>query len=478
MTVIETLAALRPDYDCVVVGAGPAGMAAAAEAAGHGLSTLLVDEAATPGGQIYRAITETPLTDRAVLGADYWRGAALVEAFRRGGADYLAGASVWHLDAQLNLALSLGGRSATLRARQVILATGAVERPFPVKGWTLPGVMSVGAAQTLLKSSGLLAEGRVVIAGTGPLLWLLASQYVAAGRPPSLILDTTPAANWRAAASRLPGFLASLYFRKGLRLMARVRRAVPVVSGVTAIEIEGEADHASAVLYRRGGRTHRVAADHVLLHQGVTPNVNLAGAVGCALRWDEAQACFVPDTDGWGRSSLPGITVAGDGAGIGGAETAALRGRLAGLAAAAALDRIDAARRDGMAAPVRADLARAGRGRAFLDHLYRPAGHFRRAHDEALACRCEEVTGQQLRDTAALGVPGPNQMKALLRCGMGPCQGRLCGLTVVETIAAARGVSPAEVGYYHLRSPVKPVTVAEFAAMPASEAERKAVVRG
>ncbi len=474
---LDALDALRPDYDLVVVGAGPAGLSAASEAARHRLSVLLVDEAPSPGGQIYRAVTETPLQNRAVLGPDYWRGEAIAASFAASGADYLPQATVWHLDAERCIGLSLNGHAATVTAGRVVLATGALERPFPVPGWTLPGVMSVGAAQTLLKSSGIVAQGRVVLAGCGPLLWLLASQYLAAGHPPTAILDTTPAGNWRAALGAAGGFLRSPYLRKGLGLMLRVRRTVKVIGGVTGLSIEGTEAHATSVTYRRSGQDARIAVDHVLLHQGVTPNVNLANAAGCAFVWDEEQACFRPTVDDWGNSSLDGIAIAGDGAGIGGAEIAACAGQLAGLEAARVLGRIDEAERDRLAAPSRERMRLYGRGRAFLDRLYRPAPHFRQAHDDAVACRCEEVTGRQIREAVTMGVPGPNQLKAMYRCGMGPCQGRLCGLTVVETIAAARGVSPAEVGYYRLRTPVKPLTLAELASMPASEADRKAVVR-
>jgi len=116
-------------------------------------------------------------------------------------------------------------------------------------------------------------------------------------------------------------------------------------------------------------------------------------------------------------------------------------------------------------------------GRAFLDMLYQPAPQFRRPVGDTIVCRCEEVTAKQIRDTADLGCEGPNQMKAFLRCGMGPCQGRLCGLTVTELIAEQRKSTPAEVGYYRLRPPVKPITLAELASLPISESERKAVER-
>jgi bacterioferritin-associated ferredoxin len=259
--------------------------------------------------------------------------------------------------------------------------------------------------------------------------------------------------------------------------MARMRRAVKVVPGVTELEVEGEAP--LRVRWTcAGGTVGAIEADHVLLHQGVVPNINLAAAAGCALAWNEAQVCWQPETDALGNTSLPGIAMAGDGAGIGGAEIAAMRGRIAALAAAEALGKIsheDCAR---LVAKERSAMRRFERGRAFLDALYRPARTFRLGAPEAMACRCEEVSVARVRETvAALKVQGPNQLKAFLRCGMGPCQGRFCGLTVSEIIADVRGVSPAEVGYYRLRPPVKPITLAELAGMKKTEADVRAVVR-
>lgn len=464
------VAALRDSYDIAIIGSGPAGMAAAAEAGGRGLSVLLLDENPGLGGQVHRGVEASPLAAVPALAGIPAAGRALATAAVAAEVEFLPGATAWHLDSARSLGVSAGGAARMITARRVIIATGAQERPMPVPGWTLPGVMSVGAAQTLLKAQGLVPEGRVVIAGCGPLVWLYAAQLVVAGSPPALLLDTTPRANWRAALPHLPAFLRSPYLRKGLALVARVRRAVRVVSGVGALTIVARGGTLDVAW--PGGS---VAADRVLLHQGVVPQLNLAQAAGCAVAWDAAQACFAPLTDGWGDTDLPGIAIAGDTAGIGGAEAAEASGRLVALEALRALGVLDAAARDTAAAPHRAAQARWLRGRAFLDVLYRPAAAFRVAAPEAIACRCEEVTGAALRDAVRLGATGPNQAKAFLRCGMGPCQGRLCMLTVVETIAAARGVDPATLAPLRIRPPVKPVTLAEIAAMESTEAERAAV---
>jgi bacterioferritin-associated ferredoxin len=274
-----------------------------------------------------------------------------------------------------------------------------------------------------------------------------------------------------------PPSSGSPYARKGAPLLLRARRgAARVVGGVDGLHVAREGS-GLLLFWVRGGREDAAPFDTVLLHHGVTPNLNLARAAGCELDWHDGNACFVPRTDGWGRTTVPGVLLAGDGAGIGGAEAAALGGRIAALAALAELGAVGEGERDARAAPLRVARARWLRGRPFLDALYRPAPRFRAAAPDAIACRCEEVTGAQVSEAARLGATGPNQLKAWLRCGMGPCQGRMCGLTVTETIAAARGVSPAAVGYLRLRTPVRPVTLAQVAALPRSEAERRAVER-
>ncbi|ARP87513.1 FAD/NAD(P)-dependent oxidoreductase [Bordetella genomosp. 9] len=472
--------------DVLVIGAGPAGLAAATQAANLGLSALLVDEQPAPGGQIYRAITTTPLKDRRVLGDDYWHGASLIAPFHESGAAYEPGATVWAVarhtaPAQaegFEVAYSVAGEARLAHARHIVLATGAQERPFPIPGWTLPGVVTAGAAQILLKQAGMAPDRRAVLAGCGPLLYLIAWQYLNAGVRLQALLDTTPPGRAMAALPHAIDFLRSPYFSKGLKLLRAVKARVPVIRHVSALRALGEHGHLTAVSFRSGdGPESTMDADHLMLHQGVVPNINLSNAAGVGHRWNDALACWEPVVDEWGATDVPGISIAGDGAGIAGARAAEERGRLAALQAAVALGRIDPAQRDRAAGHARAALTRATRGRAFFDTLYRPADNFRRPTGDTIVCRCEEVTAAQICDTVKLGVQGPNQMKSFLRCGMGPCQGRFCGLTVTELIADARGVAPAEVGYYRLRFPTKPLTLGELASLPQTDEGRQAVVR-
>jgi NADPH-dependent 2,4-dienoyl-CoA reductase/sulfur reductase-like enzyme len=469
-------ASRRDRYDVVVIGAGPAGLAATATAARAGLSTLLLDENAGPGGQVWRSISSTPVKSRAMLGDDYWAGEPIVQAARASGAEIIHRATVWSLDRNLEIGVSIGGGSTVVGARRVIIATGAQERPFPIPGWTLPGVMTAGAAQTMLKSSGLVPDGRTIIAGQGPLLWLLAAQILRLGGRIDRVLDTTVRSNYLTALPHALAFMTSSYFMKGLAMMREVRAKVPVMTGVTELAADGDG-RLAAVSYVARGKHETMPADLLLLHQGVVPNVNLAMAAGVDHRWDERELCWSPVLDADGASSIEGIAIAGDGAGIGGAQAAIWRGRIAARSAIAALAP-EAATKLEPVASLRAELARAERGRAFIDTLFQPARRFRIPAGDTIVCRCEEITAQEILDSVAIGATGPNQLKAYRRTGMGPCQGRLCGLTVTELMAEARGKTPQEIGYYRLRAPVKPITLSELASLPKTEAATQAVVRG
>jgi hypothetical protein len=177
--------------DIIIIGAGPAGLSAAFTAAGYGLDVLVVDEQPSPGGQIYRNIERASEHTMTILGMDYGQGLALIERFRASQAEYLGNAIVWRIDPSGNICFSRKGQSMEINARHILIATGAMERPVPFAGWTLPGVMSVGAVDANFKSSNLLPRGPVVLAGSGPLLLSTAGHLVSCGVAVTAVLDTT-----------------------------------------------------------------------------------------------------------------------------------------------------------------------------------------------------------------------------------------------------------------------------------------------
>lgn len=252
---------------------------------------------------------------------------------------------------------------------------------------------------------------------------------------------------------------------KGFSLLRELKSAgIPIYSAVSALRAHADdSGSLSGVEFRVGSQTRKLSCRSLLIHQGVVPNVQLTRALGLTHHWHELQQCWHPRCDEWGQSSTPEIFVAGDGAGIAGALAAEHRGTLAALEIAHQLDALSAAERDREAAPARRALVREQAIRPFLDALYQPAREFLSPANETVVCRCEEVTAAELRQMAREGCRGPNQTKAFCRSGMGPCQGRLCGLTVSQILAEQHGVPVDEVGYYQIRMPIKPLTLGELA---------------
>ncbi len=453
-------------FDLVVVGAGPAGLAAATEAAALGLSAVVIDEQPEPGGQIYRAVERAVRGPAAAaLGDDFRHGLGVVEAFRASGAAYRPGLQAWQMEPTGEVLASDGRRSTSYTGARTLVAVGATERPVPVPGWTLPGVMTVGAGQIMLKASGAMPEGDCWVAGSGPLPLLYVSQILAAGGRIAGYIDTTPGGNRLAALPHLFGALRNYpYLRKGLELRRRLRRSGIPIHAADAVEAAGDGK-VERVRFRHGGSWTEQPCDLLLLHEGVVPNVHVTMAIGCAHDWDDRQRCFRPRRDEWGRTDVAAILVAGDCGGIEGAQAAELDGRLVALGAAADLGRIDAAERDRRAVPLRRELGRHLPIRAFLDTLFQPRPDVLSPADPVIVCRCESITAAQVRQTVAIGAVGPNQAKSFIRCGMGPCQGRLCGLTVTNIIAEATGRLPGEVGFFRIRPPLKPLTLGELAAL-------------
>lgn len=454
-------AAAPARFDLGIIGAGPAGLAAAQEARAQGLSVVVLDEGAAPGGQIWRNVAASSPAQLRVLGPDYARGSAAVQAFLACGAEYRPETTVWHieaLDPGFRLSVSGQGGSRAVLAERLLVASGALERPMPLPGWTLPGVTTLGALQILQKTSGLVATDGVLI-GCGPLLFLVAAQMVDAGQPPRAIVETVPFGNYLRALPRFPRALFGLsYLLKGGAMLWRILRAgVPIHRGATGIVLEGEGALA-AVRFTAGGRAHRIETTSAALHHGVVPNPQITRLMRCEHVWDAGQHCFRPVLDAWGESSCPGLHVAGDGGGIRGAKSAALAGRLAVLGIVRAMGRpVRGARR------LRAALWRDAQVRPFLETIYAPVPEALAPADATVICRCEEITAGSLRAAIAGNAAGPNQLKSFLRVGMGPCQGRVCGLAVTQMIADQRGQSPDEVGYFRIRPPLKPLALSELA---------------
>lgn len=452
-------------YDFIVIGAGPAGLAAAATAREHGLSTLVLDEQAEPGGQIYRAVERADARHVAAFGEDYRRGQDLVQEFRASGAQYRPGATVWNVDRDLTVSIVADGRATQVRGKRLLIATGAMERPVAIPGWTLPGVMGAGAADVLLKSAQMVPSGRVVLAGSGPLLLLVACHMLEHGVQVRALLETTKFSDYLKALPEIPGALKkSDYLLRGLSMRRQIRKAgIPTYQGVRDLEALG-AGKVEKVRFTCGGDSRELAVDTLLVHEGVVPSTQITRMLNCEHAWDEVQRYWHPVVDAWGNTSASGVAVAGDGGRVCGAKTAEAAGRLAALDAACRLKGLSRQQRDWAARPHQQLQAEEGAIRPFLNRLFPPNPQaLVPPQDETLVCRCEEITAGQIRHSVAMGNHAPGPVKVHTRSGMGPCQGRMCGLTIAEIIADCLKVSVPDVDYFNIRPPVKPVTLGQIA---------------
>lgn len=454
----------KPGPVVVVIGAGPAGARAAERLVAAGLRPVVVDEGRRGGGQIYRRQPEAfqrPAEE--LYGFEAGKAAALHRDFDAlaGRVDYRPETLAWHLqDGAVHLARD--GRSTAIRYDALVLATGATDRVMPVPGWTRPGVFSLGGAQIALKAQACAIGGRVVFLGTGPLLYLVAYQYAKAGARVEAVLDTSPwtrrLAAMPALASR-PAMLAKgMYYAGWL-----AARRVPVLTGVTPLAIDGETHVTGVRVLESTGRERRFDGDAVGLGFGLRSETQLADLARCRFAFDPLARQWLPETDPDGRTSTPGIYLAGDGARILGADAAEITGRLAACAVLRDLGRpvadgeIDGLRRAGHAM----QRFRRGLETAFPWPARLAAG----LPDDTVVCRCEAVTAGELRRTASeFGAPEVNRAKAFSRVGMGRCQGRYCGLAGAEVLAAALGMPVESVGRQRGQGPVKPLpTATEYA---------------
>ncbi|VVE27137.1 (2Fe-2S)-binding protein [Pandoraea horticolens] len=451
--------------EIVIVGAGPAGIRAAQTLVAAGLHPIVLDENIRWGGQIYRqppAGAGFTRTKQALYGFEAAKANAIhnTMAALLPQIDYRPETLVWACDPK-QLHTMHGGREKPVPFTHLIVASGATDRVLPLPGWTLPGVYTLGGAQVALKAQGCAIGDRVVFAGTGPLLYLVAYQYARAGANVAAVLDTSAFASQVKATPRLLNQPAT--FAKGLYYVGWLRaHGVRIEQGVTLEGVDGTAG-VRAIRWQRDGREHTLECSAVGLGFGLRPETQLADLAGCRFVFDELNRCWLPERDAAGRSSQPGIYLAGDGASIAGADAAELAGRRAalalledlGIAAPATPDAPDAA-------VIERKLAGIRRFREGIEQAFampeNPSVHW---PDDMLVCRCEEVDARTLRDCVRHdGVTEINRLKALTRVGMGRCQGRMCGEAACHLLAQASGQTLAQVGRLRAQAPIKPIPIA------------------
>ena len=435
-----------------IVGAGPAGMAAAIEALRRGCRVTLIDDAARPGGQIYRQAHPDLAGAEHAEPAELARKRAVLERFERviDRLDYRAGTSVFAVFPNGEVHIAEGDRTEVLRADATILATGVRELAIPFPGWTLPGVMFAGGAQAILKAQKVLPGARVVVAGCGPLPLVVAAQLLRAGGRIAALVLLRP----------LTGMLAhplSLWHgreivRDGFRYASTVRRAgVPRFTGYVPVRASGKEHLQSVVLARvdSDGRTvagteREIPCDLLAINYGFVANSELAAMAGAQMRRDPVIGGWIPVVDTWGRTSVPELFAAGDGAELRGALIAEADGTLVG-AAAAMPGGAAAGALSSELAPV---IARRSQHLEFQKALRKTLGLpielWRLVTDDTVVCRCENVRLAEIKSAIAGGHRSLNAVKRNVRSGMGWCGGRTCLHAIASLIELSSGGAPAD----------------------------------
>ena len=435
----------------VIVGAGPAGISAARTLLNHGIKPCLVDESPRGGGQIYR---RQPANFQRSARQLYGFEASKAEAVHRTVdelaplIDYRLETLVWNAE-EGRLDMLNNSHATSIEYAQIIVATGATDRILPVPGWTLPGVYSLGAAQIALKYQGCAIGERVVFCGSGPLLYLVAYQYAKAGAKVVAVLDSAPfSAQCRALPALLgqPATLAKgVYYRAWL-----TAHGIPVHQGATLTHIDGE-QRVSGI---RWG-DHTLECDAVAFAHALRSETQLADLLGCQFTWNALNRAWLPQRDNAGRSSVEGVYLAGDGAGIMGADAAQMAGERAALAV---LEDCGIAIDHRRPAVLEQQLAGIHRFRQGLETAFPfPEQWAAQAPDDLILCRCEEVSVGDVRAVVDEGHWEINRVKAHCRVGMGRCQGRMCGLAAAEIVAERSGRAIEQVGRLRGQAPIKPL---------------------
>jgi len=453
-----------------VVGAGPAGLGIAIAAAESGLDVVLVDENQKIGGQIYRqaSLAESDRDDRHQPAKRFVAlSQRLGELSQR--ITMIPRTRVWGIFEQT---LALAGPSPCfLRADRIALAPGAHEFVPPFPGWTLPGVMTAGAAQRLVKSMQVAPGQRVILVGTGPFLLTVANSLLDADVQVVAVVEASRRRDWLWRLPSMASARMSLVL-EGWRYLRRIRSAkIPLLTGHVITRATGPSQVESVTVAPCSrdwapdhSRARTFDVDALCVGYGFVPRTQMAQLAGCKVKYVSARGGWIPELSVDGQTSQPRIWCAGDGAGIGGALLAELSGRLVGLSIARDCNALSETEYVRLRAPVCREVRRLQRFRDALESVSRiRSGLFSLADEDTHVCRCEEVTLGEVEEALQAGCSSMRELKIASRIGMGPCQGTMCWRGIAELACQKTGQSPESFGPLSIRPPIQPIGMGELA---------------
>lgn len=456
-------------FDIAVLGAGPAGVGAAVAATRAGARVLIVDEAPETGGQVYRALPEGISLSASASSPEAAEGARQRAALAASGATLALGHRVWLVTEGFRIDALAPDGPVSWQAGRVIAATGTHERVVPFPGWTLPGVIGLAATTILLKSQRMAPGRRVFVAGCGPLLAYVGRGISKVGAQVVGVADLAGPGDWARALPRMvarPDLLA----RGGAWVAGLAASRVPYFPRSHVTRAERTEEGALRITLQRLGRDGAperdgervVEADALAVGHGLVPGTELTRLLRAQHDWQPERGGWVARRDARFRTTVPGLYLAGDGGGISGAAAAWHQGRIAGLAAV-----LDA----GIGTGIEDQITQEARALRMAERFGRAMGAMMAPRPalyaglgaETIVCRCEDIPRAEIEAAIDAGATEVNQIKQWTRCGMGPCQGRMCGEAAAEIVAARTGGDRASVGLWTGRAPLRPVALGDLA---------------
>ncbi len=476
---------MKDSYHVAIVGSGIGGLSAAVTLAGHGLDILLIDENIQPGGQLLRKSKKTVKKFfKFTPDSMKTKGFSLMEGINDVDStiDRIHQAQVLGVFKDRRLLIhkeikETSGNIIEVRAEHLIFATGARERYLPFKGWTLPGVMSLGAAQILMKSYGVLPGFNTIIAGSSPLMMVLASEILSNQGKVATVLDENPFSKNLRFLPLIQHHWPKL-FEGAFYTAKMMRNQVPMVKRARILEAHGNTTFDAVIMAKTTpegqvihGTETKYTADALAIGYGFVPNIELAVQAGCDIEYQKGKGGWVVTADKNLESSVDSVFAVGEITGISGGKKSYIQGKIAAISILKKLGKINFKKQGLRLSKQMKHLHSLNHKQtayaAFLNHLCQvPPNAYQQIHDDTLICRCENITMGTIKKAIRQGFITSGGIKKATRCGMGRCQGRICGTVISDIVMALTKKTPQEIGPSLSRAPVKNVAVSSFLDQP------------
>lgn len=448
-------------YDIAIIGSGAAGIMSALKLQNYDLKIILIDDSFSLGGQFFKNVQNNQdEKSKKLFGPEYSKGMELIKELDFNKITYLSNASVWSIDKTSNIYYSKDNESFSINAKKIIIATGSQERAYSLKGWEKAGILSATSAQIMLKESSLIKDDAVFV-GSGPLFYYVISQYIDAGAKIKAIIDTTAKENYIKSLKYLPKALRKFnILLKGLGLLLKFRKhKIKVYQFIKDIEFQGD-EKLQRIVFDNKIINTKLA----FIHNGLVPNINLQLQAGCDYIYDDKKNAIEIKVDEYKKSSVENIFVIGDAQSIKGVDIALIEAKIASSKILCDFGKITNISMNKKLNVYEKDLDSASCVRDFLNSLYQvPKSVLQVQDDETIVCRCEEVKKIDIVKSLKIDSKGLNTIKTFTRCAMGNCQGRFCGLSLLEIVAKETNTKIEKLKYLNIRSPIKPVRIEEIA---------------